>query len=80
MHYLLAIPLTQLSIAAFASEFGTSKRLTTKLSTISATPIDLGLTAKTSGFGNTFPKQQIIFLASLIASDISPTSKLEVCA
>ena len=55
------MPLTQPSIAALASGFGASKKLTTKLSLISATPMDLGLTAKTSGFGNTLPKQQIIF-------------------
>lgn len=74
----MAISLTQLSIALFASGFGASKKLTTNLSESLATPIERGLTANTSAFGSTFPKQQIIFFASNISGLISPTSRFEV--
>jgi hypothetical protein len=79
LFYGVTIPFAHDSIAALASGFGASRKLMTKLSVISATPMALGLTASTSGFGSILPKQQMIFLASLISSDISPTSRFFVC-
>lgn len=58
---------------------GASKKFKINESTVSQTPILLGLTAKTSGVGNSFPKQNIMFFAAFIFGFISPPSSELVC-
>ena len=57
---------------SFAAFTGASKKVSTKCSASSTTPIERGRTAMTCGFGSWMPKQNTTFFAARIPSATSP--------